>query len=188
MKKLAIASAAVALAAMPVVGVFAENVLTVKDKLVLTVSSSCTYDGITPEAATSETGNEYTASATPNQLVSFAATSSATSLTVKCNDADGYRITPTFTGLTGPTGAQSINYGSGQTEAAQGSGTWTAYYAKNSTQQNPVTPVAFTASGTAIEGTPTMTDTYTFSYKVGTLVDQAAGEYNGTATYVLAAK
>ena len=92
MKKLAIAGASLALAAMPVVGVFATDTLSVKDKLVLTVSSSCTYDGITPSAATTETGNEYTASAAPNQLVSFGATSSATALTVKCNDADGYTV------------------------------------------------------------------------------------------------
>lgn len=183
MKKLAIAGASLALAAMPIAGVFAVDTLTVKDKLVLTVSSSCTYDGITPEAATSTNGNEYTASAAPNALASFTATSGATSLTVKCNDADGYKITPTFTGLTGPTGAQTISYGAGNNEAAEGSGTWTAYYSKNSG-----TATAFAASGTFIEGTPTMTDTYTFSYKVGTLADQAAGEYNGTAAYVLAAK
>lgn len=179
MKKLAIAGAAVALAAMPVVGVFATDTLSVKDKLVLTVSSSCTYDGITPEAATSSNGNEYTASAAPNQLVSFGATSSATSLTVKCNDADGYSITPTFTGLTGPT---TISY-NGSTDPTAGSATWAAYYSKNSDAAT-----IFAASGTAITGTSTMTDTYTFSYKVGTGVDQAAGTYNGTATYVLAAQ
>lgn len=183
MKKSIIAAGAASavLAAMPVLGVFADDVLSVKDKLVLTVSSSCTYDGITPEAATSSTGNEYTASAAPNQLVSFGATSSATSLTVKCNDADGYTITPTFTGLTGPTGAQAINYSG--TAATAGSGTWNAFYSKNSGATT-----IFAASGTAIDGGPTMTDTYTFSYKVGTLVDQAAGTYNGTATYALAAK
>ena len=181
MKKLAIAGASLALAAMPVVGVFAEDILSVKDKLTLNVSSSCTYDSITPEAATSQEGNPYTASAAPNQMVSFTATSSATSLTVKCNDADGYTITPSFTGLTGPTGSTPINYQG--TDPVAGTAGWTAYYSKNSATAAP-----FTASGTAIDGTSTMTDTYTFSYKVATDVNQASGAYNGTATYALAAK
>lgn len=179
MKKLAIVASSVALAAMPVVGVFAVDTLSVKDKLTLTVSSSCTYDAITPEAATSSEGNPYTASAAPNQMVNFGATSSATSLTVKCNDADGYTITPTFTGLTGPT---TIAY-DGSADPTAGSGSWAAYYSKNSGAAT-----IFAASGTAVDGTTTMTDTYTFSYKVGTGVDQAAGTYNGTATYALAAK
>lgn len=181
MKKLAIAGASAVLAALPVVGVFATDTLSVKDKLTLTVSSSCTYDGITPEAATSSDGNAYTASAAPNQLVDFTATSSATSLTVKCNDADGYTITPTFTGLTGP-GSYSIAYDN-EGDPTIGSGTWSAYYSKNGG-----TATRFASSGTAINGVATMTDTYTFSYKVGTTVNQAAGAYNGTATYALAAK
>ena len=183
MKKSLIAAAGVsafAAVAMPMAGVFADDVMTVKDKLVLTVSTSCTYDGITPAAATSEAGNEYTATAAAGgALVSFGATSSATSLTVKCNDADGYTITPTFTGLTGPT---TIAY-NGSTEPVSGTASWAAYYSKNSGAAT-----RFAASGTAIEGTSTMTDTYTFSYKVATHADQAAGTYNGTASYVLAAK
>ena len=153
--------------------------MTVKDKLTLTVSSSCTYDGITPSAATTENGNEYTASASPNQMVSFGASSSATSLTVKCNDADGYSITPTFTGLTGPS---TIAY-DGSADPTAGSESWAAYYSKNSGAAT-----RFAASGTAITGTPTMTDTYTFSYKVGTGANQAAGNYGGTASYLLAAQ
>lgn len=183
MKKLAIAGASLALAAMPLVGVFADDVLTVKDKLVLTVSPSCTYDGITPAAATSEAGNEYTATTTSGgAVVSFQATSQATSLTVKCNDADGYTITPTFTGLSGP---NSYNIPYRGTDPVVGTAGWTAYYSKNS-----AAPAAFSASGEdgAIEGTSTMTDTYSFSYKAAAGTDQAAGTYNGTASYVLAAK
>jgi len=188
MKKALIAGAAsVALAAMPVVGVFADDVLTVKDQLTVTVSSSCTYDGITPAGATSETGNTYSASGAAGNLLDFTATSSATTLTVKCNDPDGYTITPTFTSLkiNGISGAandaQDIPYGSAINNATQAQRAWTAYYSKNSG-----TATAFTASGTAISGDSTMTDTYSFSYKVGLGADQAAGSYVGTATYVLA--
>ena len=188
MKKALIAGAAsVALAAMPVVGVFADTT-SVKDQLTVNVNSSCTYDGITPEAATSETGNAYSVTGNAGTLLSFAATTSATSLTVKCNAVNGYTITPTFTslkinGISGAANAdQDIPYGTAINNATQAQRAWTAYYAKNGAE----TPVAFTASGTAISGVSTMTDTYTFSYKVGTGADQAAGTYVGTATYVLA--
>ena len=189
MKKLAIAGASAVLAAMPVVGVFADDVMTVKDQLTVTVSSSCTYDSITPAGATSDTGNTYSASGAAGNLLEFAASSSATSLTVKCNDPDGYTITPTFTdlkinGISGNVNtAQDIPYGSAIASASQSQRAWTAYYTKNSG-----TATAFTASGTAIDGVSTMTDTYSFSYKVGLGADQAAGTYVGTATYLLAAK
>lgn len=183
MKKATIITASLVFAALPIAGVFATDTLSVKDKLVLTVSSSCTYDGVTPSSATSETGNEYTATATPNATAVFTSTSGATSLTVKCNDPDGHTITPTFTDLTGPTGSNAIPYRG--SDPVAGTAGWTAYYSKNS-----ASPVAFTATGDSgqISGTSTMTDTYVFSYRVGTDRDQAAGTYNGTATYVLAAK
>ena len=164
MKKLAIAGASLALAAMPVVGVFADDVLNIKDTLQVTVSSSCTLSDVTPAAASTSTGNAYTGSGAPNELVELSATGGATTFTVKCNANNGYTITPTFSSLTNGTAAHDIAYGS---NAAAGSKTWTAYYSLNSG-----TATAFTASGTAIEGTSTMTDSYVFSYKAGLHADQ----------------
>lgn len=171
--------AALAAVAMPAAGVFADT-MSVKDSLTVTVGSSCTLASITPAAATSTDGNPYTASGNPGALLDFTATTSATTFTVNCNDQDGYTITPTFTSLMlgGVTSSQDIVYGTAAANAQE----WTAYYSKNS---GPAT--AFTASGTAITGTSTMTDTYTFSYKVGLGSNQAAGAYTGTASYALAA-
>lgn len=183
MKKSLIAAGAASavLAAMPVLGVFAAPVMTVTDTLQVTVSTSCTLDN-DGDAATdpSIVGTTYTGSGAPGQLVTLAG-SGATSTTVQieCNDADGYDITPTFSSLVGPTGSTAITYAA---NASAGSGTWTAYYSKNSGEAT-----AFTASGTAVHGNPTMSDTYTFSYKVGLGNDQAAGTYEGTALYTLAA-
>lgn len=191
MKKSLIAAGAASavLAAMPVLGVFADgDTLNVKDQLTVTVSSSCTMDTITPSGATSSTGNEYSASGAAGSLLSFAATSQATSFTVKCNNAKGYTITPTFTdlkinGLAGAANAaQDIPYAA---SSAAGSKTWTAFYTKT-TGGVAGSPIAFTASGTAVSGTATMTDSYAFSYQVGLGADQAAGTYVGTASYVLA--
>ena len=189
MKKSLIAAGAASavLAAMPVLGVFADAdpILTVKDKLTVTVSSSCTMDAVNPSGANWTTGNEYTASGAAGALLNFTATSQATSFTVKCNDADGYTITPTFTdlkinGLEGAANAaQDIPYAA---SSSAGSKTWTAFYSKNSGAAT-----AFAASGTAVTGSATMSDTYAFSYSVGLGADQAAGTYVGTATYVLAA-
>ena len=189
MKKSLIAAGAASavLAAMPVLGVFADAdpILTVKDKLTVTVSSSCTMDAVNPSGANWTTGNEYTASGAAGALLNFTATSQATSFTVKCNDADGYTITPTFTdlkigGLEAPANAaQDIPYAA---SSSAGSKTWTAFYSKNNGAAT-----AFAASGTAVTGSATMSDTYAFSYSVGLGADQAAGTYVGTATYVLAA-
>ena len=175
--------AAVAGVVAPVAGAFAVDTLSVKDLLTVTVQSSCTYDSIVPVAATGA-GNEYSATLAPNATADLAATT-ATSLKVTCNDPDGYTITPSFTGLThqGATTAASHDIAYDGTAVSAGSQTWNALYSKNSAGA-----VIFAASGTAIEGASTMTDTYSFSYKVGTGVNQAADTYTGTATYTLAAK
>ena len=186
MKKLAIAGAALALAAMPVVSTFAATSVT--DKLTLTVSSTCQLGTVTPAAA-SGSMNEYTASGAPGETKDFAAVSvdsaaaAATNIQINCNDADGYKITPSFTalkinGLEGASDSQDIPYGGAATPADK---TWTAFYSKNN---GTVTNFADT---TPIQGTPTMSDTYTFSYKVHIGTNQAAGTYVGTATYTLAA-
>ena len=182
MKKLAIAGASLALAAMPMVGVFAET--TVKDSLTVTVSSSCELANITPSGVSESTPNNYYGSGNPGQLVSLAAgtkvspsSGTPTTITVHCNDADGYTITPVFTALmlNGATSAQDIPYSA--TAATAGSKTWTAYSDGNT--KSVVVPTA------GITGSSTMTDSYTFAYEVGLGADQAAGDYIGSATYTL---
>lgn len=182
MKKSIIAAGAASavLAAMPVLGVFADT-MTITDTIQVTVSSSCTMataDG----SSTTVAGATYTGSGAPGDLVTVATGTGVdpTSIDIQCNANNGYTLTPTFSALSNGTAAHNIAYGTGATEAAAGSKTWTAYYSLNG--------AAATAFGTsAISGGATMTDNYTFSYKVGLSNDQATGTYQGTAQYVLAA-
>lgn len=169
--------AALAAVALPFAGASADVI----DNITVNVTETCVFADITPSVASSE-GNQYYVSGAPGQLLSLSpasvqgATAQATSVRVNCNHAAGYTVSTTFTNLTGPAGSTAIGYGSGNSEAAAGSGTWTAY-------ANNTAIVA--ANG--LTGNSTTTQTYTFSYKVGLGVDQAGGDYRGTATYSLSA-
>ena len=168
--------AALAMAALPFAGVFADDITTVKDTLTVTVAETCAFGSTTsgtvnPSIAT-EKDNSYSASnQTPGALVNLG----DTTLAIECNNTAGYKITPTMTSLTG-TGGTDIAYSA--TEAAAASGTWSAAYSG--------TASGIFTSGTAVTGTSTMTDTYTIHYKVGLGTNQEATTYTGTATYVLA--
>ena len=182
MKKSLIAgagAAALAMAALPFAGVFADT-MTITDNLSVTVSSSCTMataDG----TSTTVTGNSYSGSGAPGDLVTLGTGTGVdpTEIDIQCNANNGYTLTPNFSVLTNGTAAHNITY-SGSQEASAGSKTWTAYYEKNSGSAT-----AFTTS--AITGQSTMTDSFKFSYKVGLSNDQATGTYTGTAQYTLAA-
>ena len=181
MKKLAIAGASLALAAMPVLGVFAET--TVKDTITVTVSSSCELADITPAGTSASNANNYYGTGNPGQLVTPVAgtkaspgTGTATSVRIACNDPDGYTVSASFTSLTGP--GTAITYSS-DPEAVAGNGKWTAYASKNSGAATAI------AAATGLTGDSSMTDTYSFSYKVGLGNNQAAGDYTGDATYTL---
>jgi hypothetical protein len=106
MKKSIIAAGAASavLAAMPVLGVFAET--TVKDNLTVTVSSSCELADITPSGVSESTPNNYYGTGNPGQLVSLAAgtkvspnSGTPTSVEIHCNDAGGYTVSAVFTSL-----------------------------------------------------------------------------------------
>lgn len=119
MKKLAIAGASVALAAMPVVGVFAAPTLTHTDTLRLTLSQVCTLGTVTAGAANDGTdstthtagspvgtwgageGEGATTAGNVNHRDTLSATVAAgntyanlgsTTLTVRCNDNSGFEI------------------------------------------------------------------------------------------------
>lgn len=176
-KSIIVAGAASAvLAAMPVFGVFAQTA--VEDELTVNVQSSCELADITPSGTSTTTPNSYYGTGNPGDLVTLTAgtsstTGTATSVRIVCNNASGYKITPQFTSLTGPSGSTAITY-SASPEASAGSGTWTAYSAAS-------TPIPTTG----ITGAATSTQTYTFSYKVGLAASQMSGDYTGTATYTL---
>ena len=106
MKKLAIAGASVALAAMPVVGVFAAPTLSHTDTLNLNIAKVCTFGTVTSGAANDDdatthglgannptggawTNDSYSANVAVGNTYAALAT---TTFTVRCNNADGYTV------------------------------------------------------------------------------------------------
>ena len=174
MKKSIVAGAAsLVLAAMPVVGVFADDPAAVVDTLTVTVNESCTFehDGSASGAFT----HEMTAGA-------LNANFGSSTLKAACNNGKGYTIGAVFTSLahTGNAG-EAITY-SVDTPTA-GSGTWTAQIGDGAN-------IAATNGTLANTNTqdPSGGSTYTVNYKVSLHDDQAQGTYRGTATYTLTQK
>lgn len=168
MKKTIIAGAASAvLAAMPIVGVFADNPAPVVDNLTITVSETCTL--------TRSTGNgNYTATMSTNALNPSVGSSTFTAI---CNNAGGFSISATPTALTGA--GEAINYSA--TTPTAGSGTWTATKSVVAGNIAATGGLLMTANGpTSAEG-----QTETVTYAVSTSATQAKGDYSGTMTYQL---
>ncbi len=120
MKKIIIASvASLAMAAMPMVGVFADTTV-LTDTLEITVSPTCTFSQTTEwyggqEVEGQVSDNTYSATATNNSIVSFGLSEEDAQHTfgIWCNDGGGWKVTAsaplnlTATGVTG----HAISYG-----------------------------------------------------------------------------
>ena len=172
MKKTLVAGAAsFALAAMPVIGVFADNPAAVVDTLTVTVNEACTFE--------LKTGSANITKAMEAGALDVAFGSNT--FESKCNNGKGYTISAAFTNLahTGNAG-QAIAYSA--TTPTAGSGTWTAF--------DGSTNIAATSGQLANTNAqdPAAGTTYTVTYKVSLHNDQAQGTYRGTATYTLAQK
>lgn len=172
MKKSIVAGAAsLVLAAMPVVGVFADNPEAVVDTLTVTVNESCTF-------TRTDGDGRYTHSMTVDEVKTNFGSSTFTST---CNNGKGYDINAVFTSLSHTEHAgEAIAY-SPSTPTA-GSGTWTA--SVNSSN------IAATGGKLGEQSTqdPAGGRTYTVDYAVSLHDDQAQGTYEGTATYTLVQK
>ena len=177
MKKLAIAASSVALAAMPVVGVFAVTPVQVQDTLQLTVNESCTFSAGGSALALSDT-IDAGATTTWN--------SSNHAFTIKCN-SNSYAVTAVSTDLT-KTGAAAhgtityvANANYDEDVASIGDdGEWTAVL----TGGNTGAAISKTSS-TIKSGTATTTDNFSVAYKAFAGKAQEQGVYNGTVTYTL---
>lgn len=168
MKKTLIAGAAsFALAAMPVIGVFAVD--PVVDTLTVTVAESCTFTHTSGDGQFTHTMNA-------GALDTAFGTSS---LTASCNNGTGYTIGAVFTSLKKTTGASSSDIAYSADTPTAGSGTWTA----NNGTANIAATGGVLASRNAQD--PAGGSTYTVTYAVSTHNDQAQGTYTGTATYTL---
>lgn len=166
MKKTIVAGAAsLALAAMPVIGVFATDPEAIEDTITITVSETCTL--------TRSTGNgNYTATMSTNALNPSVGSSTFTAV---CNNASGFSVSATPTALAGT--GEAITYSA--TTPTAGSGTWTA------TKTTVAGNIAATGGVLMSTNTTTTGLTETVTYQVSTRPDQAKGDYEGTMTYQL---
>ena len=183
MKKLAIAGASLALAAMPVFGVFADVTTTTTDTLTLTIPNGCSI----ATAANGGTDRSDTVATFGSVAPTQTATDSTSPIVITCN-ASGWTLTPTISsGLTNGTatiasGATALN------------GTVSEWAVK-------LTPSASTnidsndfSGYAAVDGTNDVVGSAAVSslsiapeYKVSVAAGQATGTYNGTVLYTVAA-
>ena len=191
MKKIAIAGASVALAAMPIVGVFAAatDVTNVTDTLTVTIDSTCSFNAQQSTTAPNAT-NTYSKTMLAN---AFDDSFGTTTLTVICNNAKGYSVGSVMNNLQGPAQSggstyETITYSTTDLTAA-GQGKYSAGYS-NVVGNNTAVTGQVPQSGTLMTSntmTPAAGDTSTIIYKVSTTSNQAAGSYTGTAVYTLTA-
>ena len=192
MKKLAIAGASVALAAMPVVSTFAVTTPSVTDTIQLTVNKTCEMSASaatkTVELGNAVAGSEY-------------AEKEGSAMTVVCNSIKGWTIKATATALTDAadpdTTSQTIPFGaygttssvwsakvtpSGNDQAnASVTSSWTDWTVAAASNATVVSSIADTTGHKAVNGF-----TITPSYKAYAQANQASATYSGTMTYTFA--
>lgn len=168
MKKiLTVGAVTVALAALPMAGVYAADP-TVTDNIQVTVSEACTLTRSAGEGT-------YTVTMNPNQLNSNVGTST---LSATCNAAKGYTVTLATTNLVNQT-SSSYNIPYGTTTPVAGTAAWTVTV-DSTNIANGGTVMSTTAADSS-----TTPATESATYKVSTSQTQATGTYRGTATYTL---
>ena len=201
MKKLAILGASAALAAMPVVGVFAADYQSVTDTVELIVQTSCNMRTGGTAASPTTTGSTWSHTTTPGHLVGDTGeawgTAGSTVLTFNCNDAGGWKVTAQgVSGVSGDVTAQTFMKGaSSGTNIATGEATSgpTSNWAFKVTGTNAVTNyTSFRAVPDAATPVATSTDavteaTLTPSYRVWVSNTQKQDTYTGYVKYVLTA-
>ncbi len=182
MKKIAITGISVALAAVPVAGVFAATGTTVTDTIEVTINSACTI-------TTTNAANTYSATMTNGQLKSDLG---STQMTIACNDAAGWHVTAVGSGSDASNKTAMNASGSG-TDIATGiatsggtsnwamkvTGTGATGFTSFAAVPSSATDVA-TGSGAAADATLTTT------YQVFISATQPAATYTGQVTYTLA--
>lgn len=181
---LTVGAMSLALAAVPLVGVFADFT----DTINVTINESCTLTrqayasgGVTNNTSHkngtggtwSTTANTDTLSATMSNGTTQANLGSS-QFKVVCNRGGGYKVTVATTDLS-TTGASPFTIPNNKTYSASVSG-W-----------SPVSGSTKLVNGDTVNTvtSPTAGTTFEVSYGVGISTTQAAGTYTGTATYSL---
>ena len=194
MKKIAIAGASVALAAMPIVGVFAvdgDSLTPITDTVTVTVANSCTF-------ARRAGGGTYDAGTIANGSASSDITGSV--FNIKCNDTGGWYLTAagdsdatTKSSMDSSTSKDTDDIVTGTTFSGDtsawafrldGTGVISDYSAA-AYANVPAAGGATVATSNTAAGNGTGID-ITAHYKVYIGNNQAAGTYTGKVTYTLA--
>ncbi len=168
MKKALIAgTASAALATLPMVCAMAADPAAITDTIQVTVGETCTFES-------SYNGDHtYNLSMSVNDVK---ATTTGTTFTAICNNANGFTVSAVPTSIAGA--GEAITYSTSTPTA--GSGTWTATVDDSET-------IAATNGILMSENTPTSASgvSKTVKYTVSTHSNQAQGSYSGTMKYTL---
>lgn len=188
MKKLAIASASVALAAMPVVGVFAVTGSTeFTDNLSVTVNSGCTLEngGNTDGTYVDRSFSKNIAVGNYAVLDGSAATDTA-AITIKCNTTSG-TVTVTSAGSTTLVGTSSADNTIATGAATSGStSNWAIKSNASNTSSDPYAAYKAHVPGTFLTATASASGTtFNPSYQVYVAQGQAPDTYTGSVTYTV---
>ena len=198
MKKLAIAGASLALAAMPVVGVFAADQSSFVDHLQVTVAGGCTIETSATTGDGTYADRSFSATipaGTVGYLNDESGTHSGATLTVSCNGADATKawtvtVTPPASGtLKGTTdNTKTIAPGEATSGATSGwaikSNTGNGTYTVNTWENYKAAP---TAAAPFLKGSLAQGASGTFnpSYQVFVATGQAPEVYKGDVTYTV---
>ena len=182
MRKIIIMGASAALAALPVVGVFAATGTSVTDTVEVTINSSCLI-------TSTNAANTYSATMTNGQLKSDFG---STEMTIACNDAGGWHVTAVGSGAaTDKTQMKASGSGTNiATGTATGdnspsswamkvTGTGAAGFTTFAAVPGSATDVA--SGNGAVSGAELVT-----TYQVWISASQQADTYTGQVTYTLA--
>ncbi len=190
MKKVAIEGATLALAAVPVVGVFAATEGSFKDSITVTVEGGCTLEvsGGTAGSYADRTFSATIAAGTAEVLTGVETTSTAASaMEVTCNvpsPGQAWAITATADNSGTLVGSQSSEHVIPSGTATSGTTSSFAYSINSGSSwlAVPTTANAAITSGTTVAGTPT---TFNPQYRVYVAPGQAPDTYNGGVTYTI---
>ena len=199
MKKSIIAAGAASavLAAMPVLGVFADTT-GITDTIEITVEATCTFNTGDSSVASDTTYSDTVANGAIAQL----SNGSAHKFNVFCNDTDGWKVTAgTPNNLTPPaastTNSHVITYQASALPAANAAteGAWIATVSgagvsaelSGITTVSNVNYIATTGGIIAQEGASTDGSSFTVTYGAYVGTETAADTYTGTIGYTLAA-
>ena len=185
MKKLAIAGASLALAAMPVVGVFAETGSTsFTDNLSVTVDNGCTLEngGNTDGTYVDRSFSKNIAVGNYATLEGTSATDTA-AITIKCNTTSG-TVTVTSSGDTTLTsGSNTIAAGA---EISGSASQWAIKSNAQNASTDPYSAYKAHVPGTFLTATASASGTtFNPSYQVYVAQGQAQGTYTGAVTYTV---